>query len=85
MSPTPLDHTYRFAKRVVIAVIGGTMLLAGVIMLITPGPGLVVIAAALTLLAVEFAWARVWLAKVRRKVSEAGAAMRARASEQHRD
>lgn len=31
---------YRLARRLVIAVIGGTVVLAGVIMLVTPGPGL---------------------------------------------
>ena len=50
---------YRLARRLVIAVIGGTVVLAGVIMLVTPGPGLVVIPIGLAILALEFAWARI--------------------------
>lgn len=70
--------TYRFARRVVIGVIGGTVLLAGTVMLVTPGPGLVVIPTGLAILAVEFAWARRWLAKVRRRISASTAEARTR-------
>lgn len=79
-----LNVTYRIARRVVIAVIGGTVLLVGVIMLVTPGPGLIVIPAGLAILSVEFAWARHWLRKVREKISQRGAADRARRAETHR-
>lgn len=46
---------------------GFTLLLAGVIMLVTPGPGLVTIAGGLVLLAAEFAWARHLLNKMKAK------------------
>jgi uncharacterized protein (TIGR02611 family) len=46
------------AKRLVKIVMGFTLLLLGVIMLITPGPGVVVIIFGLALLAAEFVWAR---------------------------
>lgn len=46
------------AKRLVKIVFGFTLLLLGGVMLITPGPGLVVIIAGLALLAAEFVWAR---------------------------
>lgn len=58
------------AKRLVVGVIGGTLLLIGVALLVLPGPGLVVIAAGLGVLAIEFAWARAWLARLRRKISD---------------
>jgi tellurite resistance protein TerC len=48
----------RRARRVVVAVIGGTLLLVGIAMLVLPGPALIVIPAALALLATEFMWAR---------------------------
>lgn len=61
-------------KKIVIALMGGTVVLIGVVMLVLPGPGLVVIAAGVAILATEFLWARrVWrnakgtVAKVRRK------------------
>jgi tellurite resistance protein TerC len=64
------DVTYRFAKRIVIAMIGGTILLIGLAMLVLPGPGLLVIPVGLGILGIEFAWARIWLAKVKAKSGE---------------
>jgi tellurite resistance protein TerC len=62
--------TYRFAKRIVIAMVGGTVLLIGLAMLVLPGPGLLVIPIGLGILGIEFAWARVWLRKVKAKSGE---------------
>jgi tellurite resistance protein TerC len=61
---------YQLARRIAIAVIGGTVVLAGVIMLVTPGPGLVVIPLGLAILAVEFAWARHWLNRLKASLSK---------------
>ncbi len=57
--------SYRQARRVVILVIGGSIVLIGTVMLVLPGPGLLVIVLGLALLAVEFAWARLWLKRVK--------------------
>ena len=46
------------AKRLIKIVFAFTMLLAGVAMLVLPGPGLLVIIAALAILSGEFVWAR---------------------------
>lgn len=61
-------------KKFLIALIGGTVLLLGVAMLVLPGPGTVVIAAGVAILATEFVGARrVWrkakgtVARARRK------------------
>ncbi|MEQ8208176.1 MAG: PGPGW domain-containing protein [Woeseia sp.] len=75
---------YRYAKRIVIAVIGGTVFLAGVIMLVTPGPAFVVIPIGLGILGLEFAWARRWLAKVREKISEQASRVRGKHAEMRR-
>ncbi len=48
----------KFLRRVVIALVGGTVLLIGVAMIVLPGPAIIVIPAGLTILAIEFAWAR---------------------------
>jgi uncharacterized protein (TIGR02611 family) len=48
-------------KRVVILVVGGTVLLLGVALIALPGPAFVVIPAGLAILAIEFRWARNWL------------------------
>lgn len=55
----------RHVKRVIIFVVGMTVLLIGVALLILPGPGLLVLAGGLAILAVEFKWARRWLQKAR--------------------
>ena len=59
------DVAYRTARKIVVGVIGGTLLVLGIVMLVAPGPGLIGIAVALALLASEFVWARVWLKRVR--------------------
>jgi uncharacterized protein (TIGR02611 family) len=64
--------SYTFARRVVIGVIGGTVLVGGFIMILTPGPGLAAIILGLAILAIEFAWAKLWLAKVRHSVTPEG-------------
>jgi uncharacterized protein (TIGR02611 family) len=57
----PLSQIARFigrsGKRIAVTVVGFAVLIAGVIMLITPGPGVVAILAGLAILASEWAWA----------------------------
>jgi hypothetical protein len=57
--------TYRWARRIAVAVIGGTILLLGVAMVVLPGPAIVVVPIGLGVLGLEFAWARHWLRKLR--------------------
>ncbi|MGF1613611.1 MAG: PGPGW domain-containing protein [Gammaproteobacteria bacterium] len=59
--------TYRQAKRLVILLVGGTVLAIGVAMILLPGPAVLVIPLGLGILAVEFAWARRWLVRVRER------------------
>ncbi len=56
---------YRYARRIVIAIVGGCMVLVGIAMIVLPGPAFIVIPAGLGLLALEFAWARLWLKKLK--------------------
>lgn len=46
--------TYTTARRIVIGVVGASVLLLGIIMLVTPGPAFVVIPLGLAILAIEF-------------------------------
>lgn len=71
------EITYKAARRTVVGVVGVTVLLLGVVMLVTPGPGLVFIPLGLAILSIEFAWARYWLQKVRERISNHGSASRA--------
>lgn len=78
------DLTYKFARRLVIGMVGATVLLVGVVMLVTPGPAFVVIPIGLGILGLEFAWARRWLSRVRERISEEGSRIRARRAESRR-
>jgi len=51
----------KLLRQILIAALGGTVLLIGVAMIVLPGPAIVVIPAGLAILATEFAWARHWL------------------------
>ncbi len=62
--------TYKVARRIVIAVVGVTVLVIGVVMIVTPGPALVFIPVGLAILGLEFAWARSWLKRARKAISD---------------
>ena len=53
-----MQRTKRHARRVGIAIVGGTILIAGLIMVPYPGPGWLTVFAGLAILATEFAWAQ---------------------------
>ena len=57
----------RHLRRVIVAVIGVTVLAIGVAMIILPGPAMVVIPLGLGILAIEFAWARRMLERLKRE------------------
>ncbi len=62
--------TYSWARRIVVAVIGGSIVLIGIAMIVLPGPAIVVIPLGLGVLGLEFAWARYWLRKLRATAHE---------------
>jgi uncharacterized protein (TIGR02611 family) len=68
-----LEEVPPFVRRVIIAVIGGTILLIGIAMIVLPGPAVVVIPLGLAVLATEFIWARRWLRKARKMFQQAKA------------
>jgi tellurite resistance protein TerC len=55
---------------VIVAVIGVTVLAIGVAMIILPGPAMVVIPLGLGILAIEFAWARRMLERLKHEGSK---------------
>lgn len=55
--------------RLIILIVGGTVLLLGLVMVVTPGPAFVVVPIGLAILAVEFAWARRLLHRVRERAA----------------
>lgn len=56
------------ARRLIVIVIGFTVLAAGVVMIILPGPAIIVIPLGLTILATEFIWARTVLKRVKERI-----------------
>ena len=65
-----VNTSIRTARRVVVGIVGTTVCLIGVVLLVTPGPAFVVIPAGLAILSIEFAFARRWLALLRRRISD---------------
>lgn len=61
----------RQAKRLIILVVGVTVVLLGVAMLALPGPGSLVLIAGLAILASEFIWARSLMKRVRNMAASA--------------
>jgi uncharacterized protein (TIGR02611 family) len=59
--------TVQQAKRFFKVLMGFTLLGAGVVMLVTPGPGWVVIVMGLALLAAEYLWARRLLDRIKQQ------------------
>jgi tellurite resistance protein TerC len=80
-----IHMTYKVARRVVIAVIGSTVFALGIVMIVAPGPALIVIPVGLAILGLEFAWARLWLKHLRRTISRYFANGRTRRADGHRD
>jgi uncharacterized protein (TIGR02611 family) len=56
-------------RRIAVTVAGFTVLLAGVAMLVLPGPGILVMVGGLAILATEYAWARKPLDTMRARVA----------------
>jgi tellurite resistance protein TerC len=52
-------------RRFVVGLIGGTVVLLGVVMIVLPGPAIIVIPLGLAILGTEFAWARRLVKKAR--------------------
>jgi hypothetical protein len=52
-------------KRILVIVVGGTVLAIGVALIVLPGPAFILIPLGLAILAIEFAWARRWLRSAR--------------------
>jgi uncharacterized protein (TIGR02611 family) len=60
-------RTVEQVRRAFRIVAGFTLLLAGVVMIVTPGPGWLVIFLGLSLLAAEFIWARRLMDRMKRE------------------
>lgn len=57
-------------KRIAVGVIGGVVTVVGVVALVAPGPGWLIIFAGLGILATEFAWAALVLEKAKKSATQ---------------
>ena len=62
-----INNVLRHAKRLIVFVIGGSVLLFGIILVFIPGPAIIVIPIGLAILATEFVWARALLENAKQK------------------
>ena len=70
----------RSSRRIAVTVVGASLLGAGAVMLVTPGPGLAAIVLGLAVLGTEYAWARRALEKARERARRTGVRLRRRAT-----
>jgi tellurite resistance protein TerC len=63
------SENIKVVRRVIVSVVGATVLLIGVALLVLPEPSFIVIPVGLAILATEYAWARRWLKKARQIAS----------------
>ncbi len=61
---------YQSARKVVVFVVGFTVLLIGIALIVLPGPAIIVIPAGLAILATEFVWAKLLLKKGKDKAKQ---------------
>ena len=62
-----INNILRHTKRLIIFVVGSTVLLFGIVLIFIPGPAIIVIPLGLAILATEFVWARVLLENAKQK------------------
>lgn len=63
-----LPHPVRWIG---VAIVGGSLIISGIVMLVLPGPGIAFIILGLAVLATEFVWAEVLMHKVKKGSKEA--------------
>ena len=62
------NKPYKMVRKIVIGIVGVSVLCVGAAMIFLPGPAIVVIPVGLAILATEFAWAKVLLHKLKEKI-----------------
>lgn len=74
-SPNPIEVVRflgRNSKRIAVSVIGAVFVLAGLAMLVLPGPGIIVLAIGFAILGTEYAWAAAALERTKDTAARAG-------------
>ena len=61
-------RTLKQIKKIIVGIIGFTILFIGVLLIVLPGPAFIIIPIGLGILATEFAWAKNILEKVKKRL-----------------
>ncbi len=75
MATTPREiarFVLRSSKRIAVTIVGGVVVVAGLAMLVLPGPGILVVAVGFAILGTEYVWAAVALERTKRAAAQAG-------------
>jgi tellurite resistance protein TerC len=72
VKPLGPGFSLRLVRRLVMTVIGVSVLIVGVALLVLPGPAFLLLPVGLALLATEYAWARRWLRKAKEYADHLG-------------
>jgi hypothetical protein len=83
MAPRPKDvlrFVARSSKRIAVSVVGGVFVLAGLAMLVLPGPGVFVLVIGFAILGTEYTWAAAMLERTKRAAEATGRAVKAGAA-----
>lgn len=67
-----LNSAVKHARRLIVLVVGATILMAGLAMIVLPGPAVVAIPLGLAILGTEFIWARRLLRLVKAAINRTG-------------
>lgn len=65
-----ISKALRQAKRIIVIVVGFTILFVGIAMVVLPGPAFIVIPLGLGILATELLWARKFMDKIKNKLQQ---------------
>ncbi len=75
VAPTPAEvirFLGRNSKRIAVSVVGGVLVVLGLVMLVLPGPGILIVAVGFAVLGTEYAWAAAALERTKRTAGRAG-------------
>ena len=75
MAPRPVEvirFIGRSSKRIAVSVVGAVFVVGGVVMLVLPGPGIIVIVIGFAILGTEYTWAAAALERTKSAAESAG-------------
>ena len=79
MAPKPAEvirFVARSTRRIAVSAVGGALVVAGLAMLVLPGPGILVVALGFAVLGTEYAWAAAALERTKRTARQVARAAR---------